>query len=88
MKKSIGPQTIIHPHPVLIVCSYDKDDKPNMAAVSWGGICCSEPPCVSVCLRAATYSHGCIKEREAFTVCIPQEKYVKEADYAGIVSGR
>jgi flavin reductase (DIM6/NTAB) family NADH-FMN oxidoreductase RutF len=39
-------------------------------------------------LRAATQSHGNILARKAFTVSIASEDYVKEADYAGLVSGR
>jgi flavin reductase (DIM6/NTAB) family NADH-FMN oxidoreductase RutF len=88
MKKSIGAKTIVFPTPVFIVGTYDKNGRPNVAAVAWGGICCSRPPCVSVALRAATYSHGNIKARKAFTISLPSEKYIKEADYFGIVSGK
>ena len=88
MKKSLPPATIVHPHPVLIVGTYDEKEKPNIMAAAWGGICCSKPPCVAVSLRKATYSYGCIRARKAFTVNIPGEKHVVEADYAGMVSGR
>ena len=88
MKRSIGPSTILPPHPVVVVGTYDEKDKPNIMAVSWTGICCSEPPCVGIALREATYTHGAVKKRKAFCVCIPTQKYVKEADYVGIASGR
>jgi flavin reductase (DIM6/NTAB) family NADH-FMN oxidoreductase RutF len=88
MKKSIGAKTILFPTPVLIIGTYDKSGKPNAMAVAWGGICCSDPPCVAIALREATYTYGNIMERKAFTVSIPSEKYIKEADYFGIVSGR
>ena len=88
MKKSIGAKTVVYPTPVLIVGTYDPEGKPNAMAVAWGGICCSRPPCVAVSLRKATYSYGNIVERKVFTVSIPSEKHVKEADYFGIVSGR
>jgi flavin reductase (DIM6/NTAB) family NADH-FMN oxidoreductase RutF len=88
MKKSIGPKTIVYPTPVLVVGSYDDEGKPNVMTVAWGGICCSVPPCVAVSLRKATYSHGNIVRRKAFTVSVPSERHVKEADYFGIVSGR
>jgi len=87
MKKSIGPNTIVFPTPVFVVASYDKKGKPNAMTVAWGGICCSMPPCVAISLREATYSYGNIMERKAFTVNIPSEKYIKEADYLGIKSG-
>jgi flavin reductase (DIM6/NTAB) family NADH-FMN oxidoreductase RutF len=56
--------------------------------VAWAGICCSAPPCISVSLRKATYSYGGIIENKAFTVSIPSEDHVKEADYFGLASGR
>jgi flavin reductase (DIM6/NTAB) family NADH-FMN oxidoreductase RutF len=88
MKKSLGAKTILYPTPVLIVGTYDANGKPNGMAAAWGGICCSRPPCVSVSLRAATYSHGSIKARQAFTVSVPSERHVVEADYFGLASGR
>ncbi len=88
MMKSLGAKTLIYPAPVLVVGTYDKAGKPNLMTASWGGICCSQPPCVAVSLRKATYSHGNIVERGAFTVGIPSEKHIKEVDYFGLVSGR
>jgi flavin reductase (DIM6/NTAB) family NADH-FMN oxidoreductase RutF len=88
MKKSIGPITIVHPAPVFVVGTYDAEGKPNVMTAAWGGICCSNPPCVSVSLREATYTYQNILGRKAFTVNIPSEEYVKEADFFGITSGR
>jgi flavin reductase (DIM6/NTAB) family NADH-FMN oxidoreductase RutF len=51
-------------------------------------ICCSQPPCLAVSLRAATYTHGNLMERRAFTVSVPSQAQVKAADYFGLVSGR
>jgi flavin reductase (DIM6/NTAB) family NADH-FMN oxidoreductase RutF len=87
MKKSIGAKTLVFPTPVLIVGTYDDEHRPNVMAVAWGGICCSQPPCVAVSLRKATYSYGNIVSRQAFTVNIPSEKLVREADYFGMASG-
>ena len=87
VKKSLGARTIIYPAPVLIIGTYDKDGKPNAMNVAWGGLCCSNPPSVAISLRKATYTYGSIVERKAFTVNIPSEAYVREADYFGIVSG-
>ena len=55
---------------------------------AWGGICCSDPPCVAVSLRKATYSYASLLERRALTVSVPSQRHVKEADYFGLVSGR
>ncbi|UCE18118.1 MAG: flavin reductase family protein [Gemmatimonadota bacterium] len=88
MKKSVEVKTIVFPTPVFIVGTYDEESKPNVMTVAWGGLCCSDPPCIALSLRKATYSYGNIVEREAFTVNIPSEAHVKEADYFGITSGR
>lgn len=88
MKKSIGPNPIVYPTPVFIIGTYDKKDNPNAMTAAWGGISCSDPPCISISLREATYTHGNIIDKEAFTVNIPSEKYINESDYFGIISGR
>jgi flavin reductase (DIM6/NTAB) family NADH-FMN oxidoreductase RutF len=87
MKKSLGAKTL-PTVPVWAVGSYDKDGKPNVMTAAWVGICCSKPPCVTVSLRKATYTYGNIMARKAFTVSIPSEAFVKQADYFGLVSGR
>ncbi|UCF78159.1 MAG: flavin reductase family protein [Candidatus Eiseniibacteriota bacterium] len=88
MKKSIGAKTAIYPTPVLVIGTYDKTGKPNLATVAWGGVCCSRPPCVAVSLRKATYSHANIVARKAFTVNILSVARLAEADYYGMASGR
>jgi flavin reductase (DIM6/NTAB) family NADH-FMN oxidoreductase RutF len=88
MKRSIGAKTIAYPTPVYIVGTYDAAGRPNAMAAAWAGICCSRPPCLAVSLRAATYTHGNIVASQCFTVSIPSEDHVREADYLGIASGR
>lgn len=88
MKKSIGAKTLLFPAPVLMVGTYDSGGKPNLMPASWGGICCSDPPCVAIALRAATYTHGNIKAQKAFTISIPRQTQVKLVDYLGMISGR
>jgi flavin reductase (DIM6/NTAB) family NADH-FMN oxidoreductase RutF len=88
MKLSLPAQTILLPCPVLIIGTYGPDGRPNIMTAAWGGIASSKPPCISVSLREATLSYHNIKQAGAFTVNIPSEKYVKEADFAGMVSGR
>lgn len=88
MKKSIGAKTIVYPTPVFIVGTYDKNDKADVMAAAWGGISCSNPPCVSISLQKHRYTLKNIREREAFTINIPSENFVDEADYFGMVSGK
>jgi len=87
MKQSLGAVTLVYPTPVFLVGTYDKAGKPNLMTAAWGGICCSKPPCVSVSLRKATYTYGCIIDRQAFTISIPSENQASEADYCGLASG-
>jgi flavin reductase (DIM6/NTAB) family NADH-FMN oxidoreductase RutF len=88
MKISVGAKTLLFPTPVLMIGTYDQAGKPNLMNAAWGGICCSDPPCVAVSLRKARYSYAAIEERKAFTVGIASEDRMAEADYVGIVSGR
>jgi flavin reductase (DIM6/NTAB) family NADH-FMN oxidoreductase RutF len=87
-KVSLGADPIAPPSPVWVIGSYDADGKPNMMTASWVGVCCSKPPSVMIALRAATYTHGNIMERKAYTVNLPSERYAREAAYFGSVSGR
>jgi flavin reductase (DIM6/NTAB) family NADH-FMN oxidoreductase RutF len=88
MKLSLPPKTILLPCPVLIIGTYGSDGKPNMMNAAWGGIASSKPPCISVSLREATLSYHNIIQAKAFTVNFPSEKFLKEADFAGLVSGK
>ncbi len=88
MKKSLGAKTIVYPTPVFIVGTYDENEEPDVMAAAWGGISCSNPPCVSISLQKHRYTLKNINERKAFTISIPSEEYVAEADYFGIVSGK
>ena len=88
MKKSLGPRTLAFPTTVWVVGTYDAAGKANAMTAAWAGICCSKPPCVAVSLRKATYSYGNIVARGAFTISVPSEVHVREADYLGMATGR
>jgi len=87
-KASIGARTVVIPTPVWVIGSYDKEGKPNVMTSSWVGICSSKPASLMTCLREATYTHGNIMERKAFTVNIASESLAHMAAYVGRVSGR
>jgi len=42
---------MVYPSPVWCVGTYDAKGEPNVMTASWGGICCSQPPAVTVSLR-------------------------------------
>ena len=88
MKKSIGATVLPTTAPVWVVGSYDQQGRPNVATIAWGGICCSDPPCIAISMRKSLYSYNNIMARKAFTVSVPSVRHVKAADYFGLVSGR
>ena len=87
MKQSIGAHTIAYPLPVLVIGTYDHAGKPNAMVAAWGGICSSDPPGIAVSVRPSRYTYRNLMEKREFTISIPSEDYVQEADYFGIVSG-
>jgi flavin reductase (DIM6/NTAB) family NADH-FMN oxidoreductase RutF len=88
MKKSLGPRTLAFPTPVWVVGTYDAQGKANAMTAAWAAIVCSKPPCVGVSLRKATYTYGNLVARQAFTISVPSERFVREADYLGMATGR
>ncbi len=88
MKKSLGAKTLLYPAPVLVISTYDNEGRANAMTASWGGICCSSPPCLAVSVRKATYTYGNLIAKEAFAVNVPSEAQIRAADYFGMVSGR
>jgi flavin reductase (DIM6/NTAB) family NADH-FMN oxidoreductase RutF len=88
MKESLGPKVFGFPAPVFMVSSYDENGKANIMNAAAAGTCCLRPPCIYVSLREATYTYHNIMLNKAFTVSIPTEDQVVEADYFGIASGK
>ncbi len=88
LKRSLGVINFADPLPLWLIATYDKNEKPNMMAAGAGAICNMRPPSLMIALREVTYTHDTILEKKAFTVNIPNEKLWKEADYAGMVSGK
>jgi flavin reductase (DIM6/NTAB) family NADH-FMN oxidoreductase RutF len=41
-----------------------------------------------VSLRKATYTYGNLVARQAFTISVPSEAHVREADYLGMATGK
>lgn len=85
---SLGPQAFLSPVPVMLVGTYDAEGRANLMAASWGGLSCSQPPCLSISVRRSTWTYRALLERRAFTVSLPSCAQVREADFIGLVSGR
>ncbi len=84
---SLGPQAFLSPAPVMLVGTYDVEGRPNIMTATWGGVCCSQPPCLSVSLRRSTWTCRALQQKKAFTVSIPDRGMAGQADFAGLVSG-
>jgi flavin reductase (DIM6/NTAB) family NADH-FMN oxidoreductase RutF len=82
----MGPQTLLHPMPVLLVGA-KVDGKPNFMTVAWAGIANGEPPMISIAVRHQRHTHKGIRQNLTFSVNIPSTDLVREADYCGSVSG-
>ena len=87
-KKSLGAKTLVPPCPVWVIGSYESLGAPNMMTASWVGICCSDPPSVTVSLTKSRHSYGNIVASKAFTVNIPSEAHARETAFFGSVSGK
>lgn len=88
MKQSLGAKPLAFPTPVYLVGTYAADGQPNMMNAAWGGICCSEPPCVMVSVQKKRYTHASLVEQQAFSINLLGTDHVIAADYYGIASGR
>jgi len=75
------------PAPVWLVGVYDEERRPNIMALSWGGLCCSFPPCLAVSVRRTAWTWKALRAHGAFTVSIPSRDMAAKVDFAGLVSG-
>lgn len=87
MKRSLGADTLLLPSPVWVVGSYNISGQPNLMTVSWGGICCSAPPCVAISIRKNRLSHSNIIDAGAFTINVPSQQHLSATDLIGTTSG-
>jgi len=89
MKKvSLGAKTLVFPLPVWCVGTYDKNGKPNVMTVAWGGICSSVPPSIAVSVRKSRYTYDNLMAHKAFTINVPSVEHAAVTDYFGMVSGK
>jgi flavin reductase (DIM6/NTAB) family NADH-FMN oxidoreductase RutF len=55
---------------------------------AWGGICGSDPACLTVSVRPGRHTFAGIMKHRAFTVSVCPAPLAAEADYLGMVSGK
>lgn len=86
MKKPVGPMPLVFPMPALLVGTYADDGTPSAMTAGWASVCCAEPPCVGVAVRAVRKTHEHIIRAGAFTLNVPNCPLAEAVDYLGIVS--
>ena len=89
--RAIGATTFLAPIPsVLVSCRGTQPgfDAPNMLAVAWAGIVCSDPPTLSISLKPERHSHAQISQSGAFCVNLIDRALARAADFCGVKSGR
>ena len=84
MRKDFGVKPWVLPSPVLIIGTYDENDKPNAMNAAWGGTYDFDKVIISVSKHKSTEN---IKIHKAFTIGFATKSTVIAADYVGIVSG-
>jgi len=77
----------LYPAPVLLVTCIDKDSRANIITIAWAGVCCSEPPVVSISVRPSRYSHKLIIRSLEFGINIPRIQDLQKVDFCGVASG-
>ena len=85
MKQNFGAKPWIYPQPVLMIGTYDEKGVPDIMNAAWGGV--GDDTQIFLCISPEHKTTENILKKKEFTVSIGVEKYVKECDYLGIVSG-
>ena len=85
MKKDLGPVPAVYPMPVLMVASYDENEKVNVMNAAWGQICDDDKIILFIGEGKKTWLN--IKASRAFTVALADKDHMAAADFFGIASG-
>lgn len=82
---NIGAKPYIMPMPVLMVSSYDEEEKPCSMVAVWGGI--SNEKEVTITVASQRHTLKGILVRGAFTVSMADVENEAACDYLGITTG-
>lgn len=84
MRKDFGVKPWVLPQLVLIIGTYDENDKPNAMNAAWGGMYDYDK--VFICLSKHKTTAN-LKIHKAFSLAFATKSSVVASDYVGIVSG-
>ena len=85
MLKDLGVSPFVFPMPVLMIATYDENDKVDVMNMAWGGICANNMVALNIGERHKTSKN--IKLRQAFTLSIADIDHLDESDFFGIAAG-
>ena len=85
MKKDLGVLPAVFPMPVLIVATYDENEKINVMNCGWAQVCDNDKIILYIGETKKTFKN--IEKCRAFTVSLADEAHIAEADFVGIASG-
>ena len=83
MRKEFKPNSWLFPMPVLIIGTYDENDKANAMNAAWGGMYDYNQVIIALSKHKTTEN---FKAHKAFTLSFATKKTVVASDYVGIVS--
>lgn len=83
--KSFGAKPMMYTQPVYMIGTYNEDGTPDVMNAAWAGISGSDK--VTICVDKGHRTTENLLARKAFTLSPGVERYVKECDYLGLVSG-
>lgn len=79
---------MLYPVPAVMVSCGDLAGNQNIITVAWAGTVCSDPPMLSISVRPERHSYHILKESKEFVVNLTTEALVRQADLAGVKSGK
>lgn len=85
MRKNFGSNSWLYPMPVLIIATYDEQERSNAMNAAWGGIFTDEM--IGICLSERHKTTQNILSTRAFTVSMATAEQVVACDYVGLESG-
>jgi flavin reductase (DIM6/NTAB) family NADH-FMN oxidoreductase RutF len=88
MKRNIPPRALLTPLPAVLVTCGVYGRNANVLTVSWTGVVCTRPPCVSVSIRPTRLSWSLVRDNGEFVVNVPSRTMLEAVDFIGTHSGR
>ena len=84
MRKNLKAKALVYPQPVFIIATYNEDGSTDAMNAAWGCVADINKVAIYMAKNHKTYENIC--NTQAFTVSMATSKYVKQADYVGVVS--